>query len=1207
MAGEYDEMTPTDPYFWPVWRFDAGRAALSRYVAPRALPREPALVASLSKEEEETLSPRRRDELLFERLYERFLAKGIRYGREPWASREGVQQIRHPWWLFNDRHGTCVDLAATFAGMCLDARLRTVLVLTKKHALVAIGPGESTDGAPLPELEHPGFSPVEPGVEEGPADALEPILASGQLVVVDVVEATDGAGYGQARDAARIRLGDEGRAGNPVWLIDVAAVQGHDGYDQLDPPAASRPAIRMRVPAGDSVAQFFPNQHELIGELQGTEGIVALVADSGRGKSVLARHLAENAKFGAAWFLDASDRKALLNSLAMAMQVEMGRPEREATEIERKSLAETALVKLRTAAGPWLVVFDNADGDPNEIRDLLPAPKPGQQLLITTTNEEWGAFFERESFLQSKAIPLPPVNTAAVRGFGGERIVNLVDGRALLIDAFRKLDPEADWATVDLPAPPADLPAELRGPAVYWDLLRSRSDFGRAELEVAALAAFLPPNGQPVAAFAELVEGGEAALELLHELGLVSIDRNLGLVRLHRLFGGAVRADLEANESELCDRLVRALTADPRSKDALDEYGDLDTVKRLDERLTAIAERTDGVDHSLGVSLHGVGMLLELHGHTRRSGLVFELAEPHLMDDVDRRADCLLGRARTVNQHEKKKQKKLEEAIGWSQEARKLKLAARKVGPAYRALAMEGLLMRPLADFRPSGEPRRQLLDEAQEIIEEADDVRQALPDDEVPPAEKARSRYNLAGVRIKKAKEAPARAAEHLAIARGIYEEVAARRGEIYGRMVHPHIAACINGLAIVDYHRAILLPADPSQRTAWLRDATGNAIEALKQRELLDGSADGEEAGKSAELLAKIALARTASPDEKTLEDAASTADQAIEELRGSDRLPPPVPSLPASPRGLREAIGDWAPSPALLEVVGAFGQLPPKDLELPELLAWLDRFSDRWDFRKGERDIGTSPQFTEATRQIVEAGASALGMAARNTEPSGEFDLVLVLGGLARAAISRPAFAARAISKGDLRAGRVVAIGAFRDLSTGERELLAEFEETAARDEFDAMEFGVRRAFELGSPDSTAPEDPQRGNAYWRVHRYATAAGMQVDVVAAPSSEPDARRANTADTLAWLARTQVDMERVRRLLIVTTDIYAPYQHADALRTLALPYGVEVEVVGVVPGLVDRRLAHEFTTDKYLGEIRSTIRALQRLEQELAAADSA
>ncbi len=1191
-------------YFWPVWEYDSGYATLARYVSTQAVASAAADLSVELGEEEERLPPAEQDRLRAERLYERLRGKGIRYGLEPWASKEGVQQIRHPWWLLSDKHGTCVDIAATYAAMCLQEQVGAMLAVTGDHAFVAFQPGRLHAPGELAPLDLDGFEPVHPvdgtpdtGVYAGTVSALGKAIADEALVAVDAVAVTNPeAGFEQAQEAIAAATpaggGDEGE----VCLVDIPFLQRRKRVEALGPPSASRPSIRMRVPAGDRFKEF-PSQERVIAELRGRKGTFALIGDSGRGKSTLARHLAENARFGAAWFLDASDRKALLNSLAMAMQVDMGRPELEVPEAERRALAETALARLRAATGPWLVVLDNADGDPNTIRDLLPVPKEGQQLLITSTNEEWGSF--------CPTVPLPPVDARGVDGFDGNGIAELVEGRPLLIDAFSKLDPEADWAAAELPVPPPDLEPELRGPAVYWSLLRVHPGFGEAELEVATLAAFLPANGQPVAALAELSHGGEAAVEFLIERGLLGIDRNLGMVRLHRLFGAVIRSDLEVGAEDLCNRMVRLLAADDRARAALDEYGDLATVTRLDQRLGDLDGRTAEPDPELGASLHGIAMLLELHGHTRRSGLTFERAERHLEGEPGLRADCLLGRARTINQHHKEEQKKLEEAIGWAREARELRLAGGEEGAAYRALAMEGLLRRPLANFPIPGKTRKQLLDEAQEILEEADDGRQSLSDEEVPPAEKARSRFNLAGVRIPKAQESPARAAEHLEIAERIYLEVAERRSQIYGRMVHPHIAACLNGLALVGYYRAMLLPASPSRRTAWLREATGFAEEALKQREVLDGSVDADEATKSAALLAKIALARSASPPAKSLGDAEKVAAAAAKELARSEQLPPPAPSLPASREGLPEAIEGWARSRALGEVVGAFGEVPPDDLDLPLLLEWLDRFSDRWDFRRGERDIGVSPGFLPATRKVIEAGASALGLVAGGEEPHGRYDYVLALGGLARACLARPLYAARAIERGAMEADRVIAIGAFRGLSEGEAALLASFGEMTAGDEFEAMDIGVRRAFKLGEPDAREREDRENRNASWRLHGYTTAAGMPVQVAAAPSTEPEVRRANTADTLAWLVDTQIGLKPGQRILIVTTDIYVPFQQADALRLLALPHGVEVTVAGVVPGLVERRLAHEFTPDKYLQEIRSTIRSLRRLHDALASED--
>ena len=59
-------------------------------------------------------------------------------------------------------------------------------------------------------------------------------------------------------------------------------------------------------------------------------------------------------------------------------------------------------------------------------------------------------------------------------------------------------------------------------------------------------------------------------------------------------------------------------------------------------------------------------------------------------------------------------------------------------------------------------------------------------------------------------------------------------------------------------------------------------------------------------------------------------------------------------------------------------------------------------------------------------------------------------------------------------------------------------------------------------------------------------------------------------------------------RRLLMITTPIYVPSRHLAAVRMLALPHCVEIDTVGT----------------KYLLEVRSTIRALRRLDGEVQVA---
>lgn len=1089
-SGKGPDVSPQSR-LWPVWKLESGYAQLAQYVTPGAITGDPDLKARLSLDEQLNLDPDARDQVRAERLYEMLREEKIRFDGRPWASAEGVQQIRHPWWILKERFANCLDLTLLYAGMCLAANAGVLLALGGRHALAVLTPGRlHWEGAREEPFALDGFAEVsgDPGVFGGSGAALGAAIEGG-AVALDLVELTRGASYEEAVGRAAGRWGPE----EDLVLVDIPYLQALPGGDargdfsELPHPASFRPAIRFRVPGGGARFRPFENHMKTIAELTGVNGMHALIGDGGRGKSTIARYLAEHAADGAAWFLDASDRAALSSSLAEAMFAEKPRAEHESLDdpAERKAMCETAKAYLATTSRPWLVVLDNADGDPATLRGLLPTPKPGQAILVTSINRQW---VDVAGFTPHF---LARVGAPDLGGFGEGKIAELIGGRPLLLEAFERLSANSSWDGRALPSPLPGVQSELVGPAAFWVLLQDVEEFDEMARDLAATAAYMPANGQPLAVLRRLVPGSELALERLVSVGLLALDRNAQEVRLHRLFGEAIRFDLEANEPGLCDRMVRRLTADPGAGAVFDEHGDLATVTRLEERLVAIDKMTAGLDRELGLCLHSVGMLLELHGHTRRSGHVLERAERHLTDP-GLRADCLLGRARTVNQHHKDEPALLEEAIGWAREARELKLAARANGPAYRALAMEGLLMRPLAKFAEPGKPRDQLLDRAQEILEEADRHRQALPDQEVPPAEKARSHYNLAGVRIPKAQASPARAAEHLSVAKRIYEEVAARRGEIYDRMVHPHIAACINGLAIVAYSRATLLPADAQQRTTWLREATVRASEALKQRELLDGSFDADEATKSAALLAKIALARSASPPAKQSEDAGKVAGEAMDELQHEDSLPLRVPPLPRGREGLAEALEGWVRSEALKELVGAFGDPPPQDLDLAALLVWLDDFSDRWDFRSGERDIGEVAELPLEAREQVERAASALGLSAGGVDPRGHYDIVLILGGLARACISRPRYTAQIIAENELDVDRIVAVGAFRALSEGEGTLFESVIEASVDNEFEAMDRGVREAFGLAHPVSTSGEERENANASWRVNEYETKAG-------------------------------------------------------------------------------------------------------------------
>ena len=153
-------------------------------------------------------------------------------------------------------------------------------------------------------------------------------------------------------------------------------------------------------------------------------------------------------------------------------------------------------------------------------------------------------------------------------------------------------------------------------------------------------------------------------------------------------------------------------------------------------------------------------------------------------------------------------------------------------------------------------------------------------------------------------------------------------------------------------------------------------------------------------------------------------------------------------------------------------------------------------------------------------------------------------------------------------------------------------------------DALDAGVRAAFGVSAPSEETGEEADHPHRAWSSRTYGPAGLPPVRVLAAPSSEPDRRRAHTADTQRFWAE-HVRLRAGDPVLMVTAPIYVPFQHCDALRTLAVPYGCGIDTVGVDPALATPARVPEptLTPGRYLQEIRSAIRSMRALHAALPA----
>jgi hypothetical protein len=294
-------------------------------------------------------------------------------------------------------------------------------------------------------------------------------------------------------------------------------------------------------------------------------------------------------------------------------------------------------------------------------------------------------------------------------------------------------------------------------------------------------------------------------------------------------------------------------------------------------------------------------------------------------------------------------------------------------------------------------------------------------------------------------------------------------------------------------------------------------------------------------------------------------------------------------------------WLGSAPLAALIRLFGGDPAdyadRRVPLALRLGKLDLFTEQWDTRRGrERNLAAELDLTAAQSELVIAAANALGL--RGDPPRHRhYDHMLMLGGLVRACVARPSYAAHLIRSGEITAGQVTTLGAHRPFAGNEFEQADLLGWGDLREEYEALDAGTRRAFELGEPEWEEGETHRDVGGTWGVKHYRTAEGLPVRVVAAPSSQPGTRRADTADSYTFFARHVAALRPGERLLLISTAIYVLPQHLAAVRILALPFGVEVDTIGALPTNRPRLPLSNYSATKYLLEVRSTVRALLRL----------
>lgn len=287
----------------------------------------------------------------------------------------------------------------------------------------------------------------------------------------------------------------------------------------------------------------------------------------------------------------------------------------------------------------------------------------------------------------------------------------------------------------------------------------------------------------------------------------------------------------------------------------------------------------------------------------------------------------------------------------------------------------------------------------------------------------------------------------------------------------------------------------------------------------------------------------------------------------------------------------VRQWIKLPALRAMVEAFGgEWPDGDLEFQ--VRELAMFSEIWNKRQGRSRLAVKDSELDLRMADRIVGwANELGLVDVAPPTRSHYDMAFVLGGLASGCIARVEHLRSLFESGTIQATDVALLASYRPLSDDNAlDHPGQFAPEAVYEIDLMMALADRLQPRLAAWNVEAGGDPRTApRQAWLV---ANRPGEpRIHAFGAASSAPDDRAANTADTYL-LAIKDREPTRGTSVLLVTTHIYAQYQHWDAIQVFK-DSGADVETIGTPP----RASGRSFTPSWYAQEVRSTLLSAQRL----------
>ncbi len=297
--------------------------------------------------------------------------------------------------------------------------------------------------------------------------------------------------------------------------------------------------------------------------------------------------------------------------------------------------------------------------------------------------------------------------------------------------------------------------------------------------------------------------------------------------------------------------------------------------------------------------------------------------------------------------------------------------------------------------------------------------------------------------------------------------------------------------------------------------------------------------------------------------------------------------------------EEIRRFVQHPSLSDLAKSFAHEPQIDtLPLKEQLAAIKHFSNtHWDFRGGrERWEARKAELTIEQNDAIMQTANQLGMTEAIKPRQNQYDAIVILGAMGMHPLWRTEYARDCGATAPL----IVSLGTENPLPHSAPTQTARQEYAPdAKIEFDLMTAAVKKVYGRETGEIKFFDRFRE----WKIQHHkgsATDEHPDIFVLSAPNSNPLHRsRANTANTYEFLG-TLLSPED-QNLLIITSSNFQPFQHFDALRMLAIPYGKNVETIGF-----DTRRTMYHEPQYYLQEMNSAINSAAALYNAISPSTS-